>query len=69
MSKIANDNPQQQDGDIKDDIIVPFQLQESGLRGRVIRLGESLDNILQAHDYPKVISRYNYIGRCLVFNA
>lgn len=56
MSKIANDNPQDQDGAIKDDIIIPFQLQESGLRGRVVQLGASLDNILKAHDYPKAIS-------------
>lgn len=56
MSKIANDNPQQQDGPIKDDIIVPFQLQESGLRGRVVRLGQSVDDIIKAHNYPKAIS-------------
>ena len=56
MSKIANDNPVDQDGEIKDDIILPFQLQESGLRGRAVRLGDTLDQILSAHQYPQAIS-------------
>lgn len=56
MSRIANDNPQNQDGTIKDDIILPFQLQESGLRGRAIRLGKALDDILTAHNYPDAVS-------------
>jgi molecular chaperone Hsp33 len=56
MSKIANDNPVEQDGAIKDDIILPFQLQESGLRGRAIRMGSTLDDILNAHQYPEAIS-------------
>ena len=56
MTKIANDNPQSQDGDITDNIILPFQLQESGLRGRVVRLGAELDAIISAHNYPHAVS-------------
>ena len=56
MSKIANDNPVKQDGEIEDNIILPFQLQASGLRGRAIRLGSELDNIISAHQYPDAIS-------------
>ncbi len=56
MTRIANDNPIDQDGDVKDNIILPFQLQESGLRGRAIRLGSELDTIISAHDYPPAIS-------------
>ena len=56
MSKVANDNPVDQDGAIKDDIILPFQLQESGLRGRAVRLGDTLNDILTAHNYPNAIS-------------
>lgn len=56
MTKIANDNPQSQDGDIKDDMILPFQLQESGLRGRAVRLGEQINAIISAHDYPDAVS-------------
>ena len=56
MSKIANDNPQSQDGEQKDNIILPFQLQESGLRGRAVRLGGVMDDILSAHNYPDAVS-------------
>lgn len=35
-----------------DDLIQPFQLEESNLRGRIIRIGTMLDEILSAHDYP-----------------
>ncbi len=56
MAKIANDNPVDQDGEVKDNIILPFQLQESGLRGRSIRLGSALNNILSNHNYPDAIA-------------
>lgn len=56
MTRIANDNPADQDGAIEDNIILPFQLQESGLRGRAIRLGGELDKILTLHNYPDAIS-------------
>ena len=56
MVRIANDNPADQDGAIEDNIILPFQLQESGLRGRAIRLGGELDKILTLHNYPDAIS-------------
>lgn len=54
--RIANDNAGSQDGAVADNIILPFQLQESGLRGRSVRLGSVLDDILSAHKYPQAIS-------------
>ncbi len=39
-----------------DNYIQPFQLDESNLRGRAVRLGDELDKILTAHDYPKPVS-------------
>ncbi len=56
MSRIANDNPVAEDGQNQDNIIQPFQLQESGLRGRSVRLGSVLDQIITQHDYPDAIS-------------
>jgi len=56
MARIANDNPVIQDGDITDNITLPFQLQESGLRGRAVRLGAALNDILGKHDYPDAIA-------------
>jgi len=35
-----------------DDIVLPFQLDRSGIRGRVARLDSTLDQILSQHDYP-----------------
>lgn len=39
-----------------DNVIQPFQLENSGLRGRIVRLGGTLDDILGAHDYPKPVA-------------
>lgn len=35
-----------------DDMILPFQLDASGIRGRVARLDRTLDRILEQHQYP-----------------
>lgn len=35
-----------------DDTILPFQLDRSHIRGRVVRLDATLDQILAQHDYP-----------------
>lgn len=39
-----------------DDIIQSFQLEQTSLRGRIIRFGPALNKILNAHDYPKPVS-------------
>ena len=36
----------------RDDIVQPFQIEGPGLRGRMVRLGDSVDTILTRHDYP-----------------
>lgn len=38
-----------------DDTILPFQLDQSDVRGRVARLDGVLDGILKQHDYPPVV--------------
>ncbi|WP_306114169.1 MULTISPECIES: Hsp33 family molecular chaperone HslO [unclassified Roseovarius] len=38
-----------------DDTILPFQLDQSDIRGRVARLDGVLDGILKQHDYPPVV--------------
>jgi molecular chaperone Hsp33 len=40
-----------------DDRVVPFTVPELDVRGRVVRLGPSLDTILDRHDYPEPVSR------------
>ncbi len=39
------------------DHVVTFQLETSALRGRVVRLGPVLDDILGRHDYPPAVAR------------
>lgn len=36
----------------QDNIIQPFQIEHTSLRGRGVTIGEELDKILQAHNYP-----------------
>ena len=44
-------------GQPSDDVLVPFQLESSGIRGRFSRLGTVVDTIIGRHGYPEVISR------------
>lgn len=39
-----------------DDIVLPFQIEPSGLRGRLVRLGSSVDTVLRQHDYPRAVA-------------
>ncbi len=40
-----------------DDYVLPFQLESSGARGRLIRLASAIDEILSKHDYPEPVLR------------
>jgi molecular chaperone Hsp33 len=40
-----------------DDIVVPFQVDEIDLRGRVIRLGRSVSTMIDRHGYPAPVAR------------
>lgn len=40
------------DNELREDLIQPFHLESSSLRGRFVRMGSTLDVILQQHDYP-----------------
>ena len=46
------------------DLLRPFQIERSHLRGRFVRLGETVDFVLRAHDYPPPVSRL--LGELLV---
>jgi len=41
---------------IPDDIVQPFQVDPFALRGRLVRLGPSLDTILTQHAYPDAVA-------------
>jgi len=40
----------------QDDLIRPFQIENVGIRGRLIRLGPALNEILNRHSYPDLVS-------------
>ena len=42
--------------DIRDDLVQPFQIDRSALRGRLVRLGPLVDRIVRQHDYPEPVA-------------
>lgn len=46
------------------DLLRPFQLERSHLRGRFVRLAETVDFVLRAHAYPQAVSEL--LGQLLV---
>jgi molecular chaperone Hsp33 len=44
-------------GRLGDDVVQPFQIESSNLRGRLVRLGATVDEILSAHDYPEPVAQ------------
>jgi molecular chaperone Hsp33 len=46
------------------DLLKPFQLERSRIRGRFVRLAGTIDRVLTAHDYPAPVSRL--LGELLV---
>ena len=52
---------------ISDNLLRPFQLEQSALRGRLVRLGALVDRVLTRHDYPEPVSRL--LGELFVLAA
>jgi molecular chaperone Hsp33 len=60
-----------------DDLILPFQLANSGVSGRLIRLGSSVNTILAGHNYPETVAQVlgealaltGLLGASLKFNG
>ncbi|UOM32765.1 Hsp33 family molecular chaperone [Acuticoccus sp. I52.16.1] len=50
-----------------DDCVLPFSVEALDVRGRVARLGSSLDQILRRHDYPPAVSRL--LGEAVILNV
>jgi molecular chaperone Hsp33 len=39
-----------------EDLVLPFEIKPLGVRGRLVRLGAVVDDILHRHDYPPAVS-------------
>jgi molecular chaperone Hsp33 len=50
-----------------DDLVAPFQIEGEAVRGRAVRLGGSIDEILQAHAYPEPVA--NLLGETCALAA
>ncbi|MBL8905597.1 MAG: Hsp33 family molecular chaperone [Rhizobiales bacterium] len=42
--------------EIADDLVLPFEIKPLGIRGRLVRLGATVNEILRVHDYPPAVS-------------
>jgi molecular chaperone Hsp33 len=40
-----------------DDIVLPFAVESLSIRGRLVRLGPAIDQLLKRHDYPEAVSK------------
>ena len=54
-------------GIIPDDLIRPFQIEGMTVRGRLVRLGPTLHQILTRHDYPELVSEL--LGQAVALSA
>ncbi|HEY8571777.1 MAG TPA: Hsp33 family molecular chaperone [Phenylobacterium sp.] len=52
---------------VPDDVVGAFQIEGEPVRGRLVRLGASVDEILRAHDYPEPVA--NLLGECCALAA
>jgi molecular chaperone Hsp33 len=50
-----------------DDTILPFAVEPLDVRGRVVRLGTAIDDILAKHDYPAPVARL--VGEAVVLTV
>ena len=52
-----NEAPSRRARAVRDDSVLPFQVDSLDVRGRIVRLGPVLDLILSRHDYPRPVAR------------
>ncbi len=50
-----------------DDLVAPFQIEGEPVRGRIVRLGQAVDEILAAHAYPEPVA--NLLGEACALAA
>jgi len=50
-----------------DDTVLPFEVAPLDLRGRVVRLGPVVDNILSGHNYPEPVAKL--LGEAIVLGV
>lgn len=56
MAIKVNKDGTEQGGLIDDNVVQPFRLEKTNVRGRMVRMGSVLKDILARHDYPAPVS-------------
>ena len=52
---------------LSDDLVAPFQIESQPVRGRIVRLGPAVDDILHRHAYPDAVA--NLLGEACALAA
>jgi molecular chaperone Hsp33 len=66
--KISPDTPTRAPSAVPvDDTVLPFEVAELDLRGRLTRLGPGLDDLLAKHDYPPAVGKL--LGEAIVLTT
>ncbi len=52
---------------LTDDVVSPFQIENQPVRGRIVRMGATVDEILTRHDYPPAVA--NLLGEACALAA
>ncbi|RYG02946.1 MAG: molecular chaperone Hsp33, partial [Caulobacteraceae bacterium] len=50
-----------------DDIVAPFQIEGESVRGRLVRMGAAVHEIISGHDYPEPVA--NLLGEACALAA
>ncbi|MBI3441196.1 MAG: Hsp33 family molecular chaperone HslO [Proteobacteria bacterium] len=61
----------EQSGLVDDNVVQPFRLEKSSVRGRMVRLGSVLGDMMKQHDYPPPVSSLlsEVLTLCLLLGA
>lgn len=52
---------------IADDVVIPFRIEGSDVRGRIVRLGGLVTDVIVGHDYPRPVNRL--VGEAVALTA
>jgi molecular chaperone Hsp33 len=59
--------PSSQNATVADDFVAPFRIEDQPVRGRIVRLGSAVNEVLTRHDYPEPVA--NLLGEACALAA
>jgi len=64
---VPQPDPQTPPAEPADDFVAPFQIEDQPVRGRIVRLGAAIDEVLTRHAYPPAVA--NLLGEACALAA